>query len=440
MYSGAANGNRTKTQIGTDDVSLHSQGSIVPADYVSAGHVLVSADFIPVSADASTLPPGQSLGSSANTTRFPLPSDVSKDQLSSGIFTSSSYDDEFSATLTNLAPLVDVNPVPTRRVNTIHPQSQILGDLASPVLTRSRAQKSKFGESAFIGYIQDQQRTNQTDSFHYLFVCFLSQLEPTSIATTLEDPVGLLPSREMHQFNQPASMETMTSSSTLSLNATTPMEAPKTKLKDESDPPVNVHLYRSMIGSLMYLTASRPDIMFAVSSCSRHQFTPLTSHLNAVKKIFKDRIMLGSHVDRKSNYRWMYNCLGRRLISWQVKKQAIVATLNKALYIIPAGLLGFLAGSTVILLGVILPAGCLVSAGSPMILLGVILPAGCLVSAGSHAGRHTSPGGFISADRVCIPAVCTVSAVDLNLSAGLTTNSCCWSSFMRSIHPFMLQN
>ncbi|GKF39628.1 hypothetical protein Tco_0119689, partial [Tanacetum coccineum] len=62
----------------------------------------------------------------------------------------------------------------------------------------------------------------------------------------------------------------------------------------------------------------------------------------------------------------------------------------------------------------------LVCAASTMILLGVTLPAGCFVSAGNyglccwfrvHAGRHTSPGGFISADRVCIPAVCTVSAV-----------------------------
>ena len=69
--------------------------------------------------------------------------------------------------------------------------------------------------------------------------------------------------------------------------ATTPFEAPKTKAKNEPDEPVNVHLYRSMIGSLMYLTASRPDIMFAVSACSRHQVTPLVSHLNAVKKIFK---------------------------------------------------------------------------------------------------------------------------------------------------------
>jgi hypothetical protein len=68
---------------------------------------------------------------------------------------------------------------------------------------------------------------------------------------------------------------------------TTPYEAPKPKSKNESDDVVNVHLCRSMIGSLTYLTASRPDIMFAVSACSRHQVTPLTSHLNAVKKIFK---------------------------------------------------------------------------------------------------------------------------------------------------------
>nr|GEY78102.1 uncharacterized mitochondrial protein AtMg00810-like [Tanacetum cinerariifolium] len=69
--------------------------------------------------------------------------------------------------------------------------------------------------------------------------------------------------------------------------ATTPYEAPRPKSKNESDSPVNVHLYRSMIGSLMYWTASRPDIMFAISVCSRHQVTPTTSNLEAVKKIFK---------------------------------------------------------------------------------------------------------------------------------------------------------
>ncbi|GKE76575.1 hypothetical protein Tco_1542695, partial [Tanacetum coccineum] len=101
------------------EAEIQNQG--VSTDRDPAG--IVFADFIPVYADESTLPPGKSLGSSANTTRFPLPSDVCIDQLSSSIFTSSSYDDDFSATLINLAPVVDVNLVPTRRVNTIHPQS-----------------------------------------------------------------------------------------------------------------------------------------------------------------------------------------------------------------------------------------------------------------------------------------------------------------------------
>ncbi|GKD06540.1 hypothetical protein Tco_1181514, partial [Tanacetum coccineum] len=95
-----------------------SAGSVPTAgnpagSYDPAASTSVSADFIPVHADESTLPPGKFLGSSENTKRFPVPSDVCKDQFSSGIFTSSSYDDDFRATLTNLAPAVEVNPVPT---------------------------------------------------------------------------------------------------------------------------------------------------------------------------------------------------------------------------------------------------------------------------------------------------------------------------------------
>ena len=58
-------------------------------------------------------------------------------------------------------------------------------------------------------------------------------------------------------------------------------------LKDQSGEAVDVHMYRSMIGSLMYLTSSRPDIMFAVCACARFQVTPKISHLNVVKRIFK---------------------------------------------------------------------------------------------------------------------------------------------------------
>ncbi|GJR45286.1 putative ribonuclease H-like domain-containing protein [Tanacetum coccineum] len=60
----------------------------------------------------------------------------------------------------------------------------------------------------------------------------------------------------------------------------TPMEPNKALVKDEEANSVDVYLYRSMIGSLMYLTASRPDITFAVCACARFQVTPKTSHLN----------------------------------------------------------------------------------------------------------------------------------------------------------------
>ncbi|GJU40405.1 hypothetical protein Tco_1193362, partial [Tanacetum coccineum] len=69
--------------------------------------------------------------------------------------------------------------------------------------------------------------------------------------------------------------------------ASTPIETNKALLKDEEVEDVDVHLYRSMIGSLMYLIASRPDIMFAVYACARFQVTPKVSHLHAMKRIFR---------------------------------------------------------------------------------------------------------------------------------------------------------
>ncbi|GJR66538.1 putative ribonuclease H-like domain-containing protein [Tanacetum coccineum] len=69
--------------------------------------------------------------------------------------------------------------------------------------------------------------------------------------------------------------------------ASTPMETQKLLLKDEDSEEVDVHLYRSMIGSLMYLTSSRPDIMFVVCAYIRYQVNPKISHLHAVKRIFR---------------------------------------------------------------------------------------------------------------------------------------------------------
>nr|GEX94052.1 hypothetical protein [Tanacetum cinerariifolium] len=70
-------------------------------------------------------------------------------------------------------------------------------------------------------------------------------------------------------------------------SASTPIDTEKPLLKDLDGEDVDVHTYRSMIGSLMYLTSSRPDIMFAVCVCAPFQVTPKASHLHAVKRIFR---------------------------------------------------------------------------------------------------------------------------------------------------------
>ncbi|GJT75258.1 putative ribonuclease H-like domain-containing protein, partial [Tanacetum coccineum] len=140
----------------------------------------------------------------------------------------------------------------------------------------------------------------------------------------------------------------------------TPMETNKALLKDEEAACVDVHLYRSMIGSLMYLTASRPDIMFVVCACARFQVTPKTSHFHAVKRIFrylKGHLKLSIWYPRDSPFdlEAFFDCdyagasldwksttggcqfLGRRLISWQCKKKTIVAnSTTKAEYVAAA--------------------------------------------------------------------------------------------------------
>ncbi|GJW07927.1 putative ribonuclease H-like domain-containing protein [Tanacetum coccineum] len=84
------------------------------------------------------------------TTRFPSLSDLGNNEPSPGIFSSSSYDDEFGADLNNLASTVEVSPVATKQINTIHPQSLIIGDHTLAVQTRSKVNKTTTGESAFI--------------------------------------------------------------------------------------------------------------------------------------------------------------------------------------------------------------------------------------------------------------------------------------------------
>jgi len=67
----------------------------------------------------------------------------------------------------------------------------------------------------------------------------------------------------------------------------TPMHPTCTLSKEDTGSKVDQKLYRGMIGSLLYLTASRPDILFSVFLCARFQSDPRESHLTAVKRIFR---------------------------------------------------------------------------------------------------------------------------------------------------------
>ncbi|GJW46165.1 hypothetical protein Tco_0077811 [Tanacetum coccineum] len=114
--------------------------------------------------------------------------------------------------------------------------------------------------------------------------------------------------------------------------ASTLIETNKALLKDEEAEDVDVHLYRSMIGSLMYLTTFRPNIMFAVYACSRDSPFDLEA--------FSDSDYAGASLDRKST---TGGCqfLGKRLISWQCKKQTVVAnSTTKAEYVTAANCCG----------------------------------------------------------------------------------------------------
>nr|GEW61633.1 hypothetical protein [Tanacetum cinerariifolium] len=135
----------------------------------------------------------------------------------------------------------------------------------------------------------------------------------------------------------------------LGKSASTPIDAEKPLLKDSDGEDVDVHTYRSMIGSLKYLTSSRPDFMFVVCACAQFQVTLKVSHLNAVKRIFRylkgkpylglwypkdspfelvtysDSDYASASLDRKSTTEGC-QFLGCRLISWQCKKKIVVAT------------------------------------------------------------------------------------------------------------------
>ena len=142
--------------------------------------------------------------------------------------------------------------------------------------------------------------------------------------------------------------------------AKTPMPT-ATKLElNTKEKRVDISRYRGMVGSLLYLTASRPDIMFATCLCARFQADPRESHLIAIKRIFRylkgtpnlgiwypresgfeligysDADFAGCKIDRKSTT-GTCQFLGNKLVSWFSKKQNSVSTSTAEAEYIAAG-------------------------------------------------------------------------------------------------------
>nr|GFA78129.1 hypothetical protein [Tanacetum cinerariifolium] len=147
------------------------------------------------------------------------------------------------ADISNMETVITTSPTPTLRIHKDHPKSQIIGPVDTPIQTRNKSKEKEDG--VFLS--QDKYVRDILKKFKY------SDVRSSNTPMDKENPWG----------------------------------------KDGTGKDVNLHLYRSMIGSLMYLTASRPDIMFSVCACARHQVTPKECHLHAVKRIF--RYLKGHH-------------------------------------------------------------------------------------------------------------------------------------------------
>ncbi|GKA86439.1 uncharacterized mitochondrial protein-like protein [Tanacetum coccineum] len=195
-----------------------------------------------------------------------------------------SNDDEdvgAEADMTNLNTIMPVSPIPTTRLHKDRPLEQIIRDIHSAPQNHNhdKVVRAQEGNPSIKRSKLDRSYARRASAVQ------VTTVRPWWIYHMAKEPLtddGIFISQDkcVDEILKKFGFLTVKT-------ASTPMETSKPLMKDESVKDVDVHLYRSMIRSLMYLTSLRHDIMFAVCACARFQVTPKVSHVHAVKGIFR---------------------------------------------------------------------------------------------------------------------------------------------------------
>ncbi|GJS23357.1 hypothetical protein Tco_0451989 [Tanacetum coccineum] len=189
------------------------------------------------------------------------------------------FGDETKVDMRNITTTYPVPSTLNTRIHKDHSLDHVISDVQSGVQTRRMTKTTN--EQGFISAVYEG-KTHE-DLHTCLFACFLSQEEPKKVYRNKKDERVIMIRNKSRLVAQGYTQEKGIDYDEMDVKsaflygkieedinvynppASTPIETSKPLLKDAEAEDVDVHLYRSMIGSLMYLTSSRPDIMFADS-------------------------------------------------------------------------------------------------------------------------------------------------------------------------------
>nr|GEW71545.1 hypothetical protein [Tanacetum cinerariifolium] len=277
------------------------------------------------------------VSSSVNTTRPSFANAASPSQINLA-GTPATMKEEID--MNNVVSSYIIPDAPLTKFLKYHPKDQVIGGIKTLVQTRQMTMINE--EHGLISLVQKLRRINHNDFQNSVFAYYLSQMEPKKPVQALKDPIWVEAMQdELLQFkllkvwtlvdlpkdkwaigtkwvfrnkkdergivvkNKARLVAQGHTQEEDFLNKVYKVEkalyglhqAPrackhsvepnKALVNDAEAEDVDVHLHRSIIGSLMYLIASRPDITFVVCACARFQVIPKTSHLHAMKRIFR---------------------------------------------------------------------------------------------------------------------------------------------------------